>query len=108
MIHGNGNNLCNFACDDTIIKDRLLEKILGLTVDNNLSLSDHISNICKTTSKKLIALLGVSASMNSDYELDFWLIILLNLTWVTFYLFGSSTIEKVWKKVTKYKNIIYV
>ena len=108
MIRGNGNNLCNFACDDTIIMDRLSEKILGLTIDNNLSLSDHIWNISKTTSKKLIALLGVSANMNSDCELDFWLIILLNLTWVTFYLFGSSTIEKVWKKVAKYKNTIYV
>ena len=28
---GNGNNFCDFLCDDIIIKNCLLEKILGLT-----------------------------------------------------------------------------
>ena len=65
MNRGNGNNLCSFACDDTIIKNRLSEKMLGLTQDNNLSLSDHSSNISKTTNKKLNALFRVSACMNS-------------------------------------------
>ena len=44
----NGNNFCNFSCDDVIIKNSFLEKILGLTIDKNLDFSDHISNICKT------------------------------------------------------------
>ena len=66
MTLGNGNNLCDFSCDDIIIKNSLSEKILGLTIDNNLDFSDHISNICKTANQKLNALFRVSANMNSD------------------------------------------
>ena len=65
MTLGNGNNLCNFPCDDIIIKNSLSEKILGLTIDNNLDFSDDISNICKTANQKLNALFRVSANMNS-------------------------------------------
>ena len=56
MTFENGNNLWNFACDDIIIKSSFSEKILGLTMDNNLDFSDHISNIpktCKNLYKKL-------------------------------------------------------
>ena len=60
---GNGNNLCNFAFDDIIVKN---SKILGLTIANNLGFSDHISNICKTTNQKLNSLFRASTSMNSD------------------------------------------
>ena len=48
MTLGNGNNLCNFSCDHIIIKNSLSEKILGLTIYNNLDFSDHISDICRT------------------------------------------------------------
>ena len=37
----NGNNLCDFSCDDIIIENSLSEKILGLTIDNNLDFSDN-------------------------------------------------------------------
>ena len=33
MTLGNRNNLCNFSCDDIIIKRSLSERILGLTID---------------------------------------------------------------------------
>ena len=66
MTVGNGNNLCDFSCDDIIIKNSLLEKILGFTIDNNLKFNDHISNTCKTANQKLNPLFRVSANMNSD------------------------------------------
>ena len=66
MTLGNGNNLCDFSRDDIINKNSLSEKMLGLTTDNNLDFSDHISNICKTANQKLNALFRVSANMNSD------------------------------------------
>ena len=62
----NGSNLCNFSYDDTIIKESLSEKILGLTIDYNFDFSDHNSNICKTANQKLNALFGVSANINTD------------------------------------------
>ena len=65
MTLGNGNNLCDFSCDDIIIKNSLSEKILRLSIDNNLDFSDHISNICKTANQKLNALFTVPADMNS-------------------------------------------
>ena len=48
-----------------IIKNSLSEKILGITIDNNLDFSDHISNICKTANQKFNHLFRVSADMNS-------------------------------------------
>ena len=53
-------------CDDIIIKNSLSEKILGLTIDNNLDFSDYISNICNTANQKLNASFRVSANVNSD------------------------------------------
>ena len=37
-----------FSCDNIIIKNSLSEKILGLTIYNNLDFTDHISDICRT------------------------------------------------------------
>ena len=51
MTLGNESILCNFAFDEIVIKNSLLEKILGLTIDNNLDFSDHISDICKTANQ---------------------------------------------------------
>ena len=45
MTLGNGSNLCDFSCNDMIIKNSLSEKIFGLTIDDNLDFSDHISNV---------------------------------------------------------------
>ena len=66
MTLGNGNNLCDFSRDDIINKNSLSEKMLGLTTDNNLDFSDHISNICKTANQKLNGLFRISANMNSN------------------------------------------
>ena len=60
------SNICSFACNDTIIKNSLSEKILGLTIDNNLDFSDHISKRCKIANEKLNALFRVLGSMNPD------------------------------------------
>ena len=43
MTLGNGENLCNFACNDIPITNSLSVKILGLIIDNNLDFSDQIS-----------------------------------------------------------------
>ena len=53
------------SCDDIIIKNSLSKKILGLTIDNNLDFSDHITNICKTANQKLNVSFRVSANMSS-------------------------------------------
>ena len=66
MTPGNVNNLCDFSYDDIIVKNSLSDKFLGLTIDNNLDFSDHISNICKTANQKLNVLLRVSANVNPD------------------------------------------
>ena len=41
-------------------------KLLGVCIDNNLHFSEHVSNICKTVSKKLHALRRVSQYMNTE------------------------------------------
>ena len=107
MIFGNGNNLWGCLCDDIIIKNGLSEKILGLTIDNNLDFLDHVSNYVKLQIKNWM--------LYSEYQLiwtqinvSYWLILLLSLSSVIFRLFGCSVIRKAWKKSTQYKNVIYV
>ena len=63
---GNEKSLCNFACDDIIIKKSLSDKFLEITKDNNLDFSDHMYNIRKTANQKLNAIFRVSARMNAD------------------------------------------
>ena len=44
-----------------MIKNSLSQKILGLTINDNLDFSDHISNICKTANQNLM--------LYSEYQL---------------------------------------
>ena len=115
MSLGSGSNLCNFSCDDIIIKNCLLEKVLGLTIDN-LIFSDHISNICKTANQSLNALFKVLANVildkcslliNSFIKCHNSYCPLISWNYIPC-LYECSVIEKVWRKSTKYKNAIYV
>ena len=48
------------------ISNTRFEKLLGVTFDNQLNFSHHISNICKTASNKLHALARVSNYIDED------------------------------------------
>ena len=48
------------------MKNSLSEKMLGLTIANNLDFSDHIFSTCKTENQKLTAVFRVSPNINSD------------------------------------------
>ena len=100
MTLGNVNNLCDFSCDDIIIKNSLSEKILGLTIDYNLDFNDHISNICNTVNQKLNALFRVSANMNSD---KCTLLMKSHFSYCP----PIWMFEKARRKSTKYKNVNY-
>ena len=36
------------------IKNSLLERLLGITIDNDLKFEDHINNICRKASAKIV------------------------------------------------------
>ena len=107
MTLGSGSNLCNFSCDDIIIKNSLSEKMLELTIGNNPDFSDITSSICKTANQKLNVLFTVSANMNSN-----------KCTLLINYFIKShfSYCPLIWmfcnwksmKISTKYNNVIYV
>ena len=42
------------------IKNSLLERLLGITIDNDLKFEDHINNICRKASAKVSALLRIA------------------------------------------------
>ena len=44
----------------------LVTKLLGVTIDNKLDFSEHVSNICKKVSKKLHALARISKYMSQE------------------------------------------
>ena len=95
---GNRNNPCPFACDDIIIKNSLPEKILGLTIDNNLDFSHYISNTYVKLQIKNRMLYSEHQLVWTQINVACWLILLLNFTSVIVRLFGCSVIEKSWRK----------
>ena len=76
-----------FTCDDIIITNSLSEKILGLTIDNNLDFSDQ--------NQKLTAVFRVSPNINS-YKFS----LLINS-----FKPACSVIEKAWRMSMKYKKL---
>ena len=46
------NEQFDLLCNDITLKHSSHQKILGVTIDNNLSFDEHIINICKTANKK--------------------------------------------------------
>ena len=64
--------LSEFDCTKSIfvgpyeIKNSNCEKLLGITIDNQLSFNDHVSYLCKKASQKLHALCRISKYMKTD------------------------------------------
>ena len=52
--------------DSYQIKNRKSEKLLGITIDNQLSFNGHVSSLCMKASQKLHALARVANYMNTD------------------------------------------
>ena len=48
------------------ISNRNSEKLLGITIDNKLNFTEHISKICKNVSLKLHALARISKLMSTE------------------------------------------
>ena len=66
MMIGNSTEGPDFNFEGTTIKYCTEGKILGVTIDNKLSFSPHINNICVIANQKLSALSRVSSHMNRD------------------------------------------
>ena len=60
-----GSNDTSLKIDKTIIKPSKEQKLLGISIYNNLSFKGHVQSICKKASQKLHAL-----SRNSNYMED--------------------------------------
>ena len=52
MTKGNGN-ITDVDIDNNTIRQTEQMKLLGVTLDKDLNFSEHVSSICKTTSKKI-------------------------------------------------------
>ena len=46
------NTQPDFTCNRILIKNSAKEKILGITIDNNLDFKSHFENICEVTNEK--------------------------------------------------------
>ena len=55
-----------FIFKDTIMNNSKEEKILGVTIDNRLTFSSHIRELCKKASHKISALSGISNQLNDS------------------------------------------
>ena len=55
-----------FIFKDTIMSNSEVEKILGVTIDNRLTFSSHIRELCKKASQKISALSRISSQLNDS------------------------------------------
>ena len=55
-----------FIFKDTIMSNSEEEKILGVTIDNRLTFSSHIRELCKKASQKISALSRISNQLNDS------------------------------------------
>ena len=58
------NNDTSLKIDNTIIKSSKEQKLLGISIDNNLSFKGHVQSLCKKASQKLHALSRISNYMD--------------------------------------------
>ena len=49
-----------------IVNSSHSEKLLGITIDNNLTFKEHVSNLCKKSSQKLHALVRISRYISQN------------------------------------------
>ena len=59
-----GNTKLTSNIDNNITESEMKQKLLGITIDSNLSFEEHVNNICKKASQKLNALASISSYMD--------------------------------------------
>ena len=62
----NSNNNLSIKVDEFLIGNSKNEKLLGITLDNDLNFNEHVNKLCKKASQKLHALGRISKYMNID------------------------------------------
>ena len=65
LVNGDNTNI-SVNVDGYQIVNSHEEILLGVTIDNKLSFTEHISRMCQKASQKLHALPGISRYMNTD------------------------------------------
>ena len=60
----NASNELTVKINEVQIKNSQSEKLLGITIDNDLKFEDHINNICKKASAKIKALSRIARYMD--------------------------------------------
>ena len=68
MSFGKTNKNDVFTCHEIGLKKTATRKLLGITIDGYLSFNEHISDVYKSATRKLNALLIVSCLLNQKQE----------------------------------------
>ena len=66
MCFGKKTDNETFIFKDTIMNDNKEEKILAVIIDNRLTFSSHIRELCKKASQKVSALPRISNQLNDS------------------------------------------
>ena len=66
MCLGKNTESGTFIFKDTIMNNSKKEKILGVTIDNRLTFSSHVRELCKKASQKISALSRISNQLKDS------------------------------------------
>ena len=66
LVFGDKTNDVSVKVGNSLIKESSEEKLLGVTIDKNLSFKTHLNSLCKKASQKLHALARISKFMDTD------------------------------------------
>ena len=65
-VFGDETNDVSVTVGNSLIKESTEEKLLGVTIDKDLSFKNHLDSLCKKASQKLHALARISKFMDTD------------------------------------------
>ena len=66
LVFGDKANYVSVTVGDSLIKETIEEKLLDVTIDEDLSFKNHLDSLCKKASQKLHALVRISKFMDTD------------------------------------------
>ena len=66
LVFGDKTNDVSVTVGNSLIKESTEEKLLGVTIDKDLSFKNHLDSLCKKASQKLHALARISKFMDTD------------------------------------------
>ncbi len=100
FISNESNNTINVNIDNTVLSPSSNIKILGVTIDEHLTLNEHINIICSNEARQLNAIKCLQCNLDKESKLAIYSSY-FKVTVLLFGIFVEYKIQEIWKRFKK-------